>query len=177
MSDKMWAWLVLFISSVMSDSLWPHGLQHAKLPCSPISPGICSNLCPLRWWCNLTISFSVISSSSFPQSFPASGSFPMSWLFTTGGQNIGASASASVLAINIQGRFPLGLIGFISLLSVDSQESSPAPCLKATILQCSIFFMVQLSCPYMTPGETIALTIGTFVGKVISVLFDMLGLS
>ena len=86
-------------------------------PALHLSPGACSNSCPLSPWCNLTISSSVAHFSSCPQSFPTSGSFPMSWLFTPGGQSIGASASASVLPKKIQGWFPLGLTGLISLLS------------------------------------------------------------
>ena len=107
----------MFSCSVMSYSLQPHGLQHDSLPCYLLSPGVCSNSCPLRWWCHPTISSSVAPFSSCPQSFPASGSFPVSWLSTSGGQSIGAPASASVLPMNIQGWFPLGLTGFISLLS------------------------------------------------------------
>ena len=88
---------LLFSCSVMSDFLWPHGLQHSRLPCLPLSPGVCSNSCPLSWWCHPTISSSVVSFSSCPQSFPASGSFPMSWLFLSDNQSIGASASVPVL--------------------------------------------------------------------------------
>ena len=100
----------------MSDSLWSHGLQHTRLPRPLLSPKGCSGSCPLSWWCYLTISFSAVL-FSFCFQFFTSGSFPMSWLFTSGGQNIGASASASVFSMNIQGWFPLGLTGFISLLS------------------------------------------------------------
>ena len=89
----------------------------AVLLCPSISPGVCSNPCPLSQWCHPTISSSVTPFSFCPQSFPASGSFLMSWLFASCGQSIGASASASVLLINIQGLFPLGLVGLISLLS------------------------------------------------------------
>ena len=85
----------LFCCSVVSDSLWPHGLQHARLPCPSPSPRVCSDSCPLSQWCHPTISSSVIPFSSWLQSFPASGSFPMSQFFTSGGQNVGASASAS----------------------------------------------------------------------------------
>ena len=98
----------------MFDSLWPHELQHTKLPCPSLSPGVCSNSCPLSQWCHPTISCSVAPFSSCPQSFPVSGSFPVSWLFTSGGQSIGNSASASVLPKNIQGWFPLELTGLIS---------------------------------------------------------------
>ena len=101
----------------MSDSLWPHVLQHTRLSCSSLSSAICSNSCSLSWWCHPTISSSVVPFSFYLQSFPAWGSFPMSWLFAWGGQSIGASASASVLPMNIQNWFPLVLIGLISLLS------------------------------------------------------------
>ena len=107
----------LFSHSVMSDYLRRHGLQHARFPCPSLSPGACSNSCPLNWWCHPIISSSAISFSSCLQSFPASGSFPMKWLFTSGGQSIGDSASASVLPMIIQGWFPLGLTGLIALLS------------------------------------------------------------
>ena len=105
---------LLLFSSVVSDSLRPRGLQHARLPCPSLSPGVCSNSCQLSRWCHPTISSSVVPFSSCPQSFPASGSFSMSWLFASGGQSIGASASGSVLPMNIQGGFPSGLTGFIS---------------------------------------------------------------
>ena len=98
-------------------TLWPHGLEHTRLPCPSLSPGVCSDSYPLSQWCYLTISSSVALFSFCLQSFPASGSFPMSRVFTSGGQSIGASASASVLPMNIQGWFPLGLTGLISLLS------------------------------------------------------------
>ena len=98
-----------------SDSLWPHGLQHARLLCSPLFPRVCSNSCPLSQWCYLTTSSSVVPFSFCLQSFPASGSFPMSQLFTSDGQSIGASASATVLPMNIQGWFLLGLTVLISL--------------------------------------------------------------
>ena len=108
---------MLFSCSVMSDSLWPHGLHYARLPCPSLSSRVCSNSCPLSRWCHPTISCSVILFSSCPPSFSASGSFPVSCLFASGGQSIGASASASVLPMNIQGWFPLELTGLISLLS------------------------------------------------------------
>ena len=108
---------VQFSHSVMSDSLWPHGLQHASLPCPSPTPGAYSNSIPSSRWCHPTISSSVISFSSRLQSFPASGSFPMSQFFILGGQSIGVSASASVLPMNIQDWFPLGLTGWISLPS------------------------------------------------------------
>ena len=98
----------------MSNSLQPHEL-HVWLPCPSLSPRVCSNSCPLSWLCYLTISSSVISFSFCPQSLPATGSFPMSWLFTSDGQSVGNSAS--VLPMNIHGWFPLGLTGLISLQS------------------------------------------------------------
>ena len=96
---------------------WPNGLQHTRPPCPSSTPRVYSNSCPLSWWCHPTISFSVIPFSSCLQSFPASGSFPMSQFFTSGGQSIRVSASASVFPMNIQGWCPLGLTGFISLQS------------------------------------------------------------
>ena len=101
----------------MSDSLWPQGLHHASLPCPSLVPGVCSNPCPLSWWCYLTIVSSVTLFSFCLQSFPASGFFPMSRLFSSGGHIIGASASSSVLAMNIQGWFSSGWTSWISLQS------------------------------------------------------------
>ena len=101
----------------MSDSLRSHGLQHARPPCPSPTPGVYSNSCPLSQLCHTTISSSVIPFSSRSQSFPASGSFPMSQLFASGGQSIGVSASASVFPMNTQDWFPLGWTGWISLLS------------------------------------------------------------
>ena len=100
------------IRSVASDSSWPHGLQHARIPCLSPTPGACSNQYPSRWWCHPTISSSVVPFSHL-QSLSASGSFPMSQFFTSGGQSIGVSASTSVLPMNIQDWFPLGLTGVI----------------------------------------------------------------
>ena len=108
--------LLLFSHSVMTDSLQPHGLQHTRLLCPPLSPGVCLNSCPLSQWYHPTISSSVTLFSCL-QSFPASGSFPVSGLFTSGDQSIRASASATALPMNIQGWFPFGLTGLISLLS------------------------------------------------------------
>ena len=101
----------------MSDFLWLHGLQHTRLPCPSLSSGVCSNSCPLNRWCRPTISSSVVPFSSCLQSFPALGFFPKSQIFASGGHSIGASASTLVLLMNIQGLFPLGLTGLISLLS------------------------------------------------------------
>ena len=122
----------------MSDSLWPHGLQHARLPRPLLSPRVCSNSCPLSQWCHPTI-LSCVTHFSCPQSFPVSGSFPMSWLFTSGSQSIGASAS--VLPMNIQGWFPLGLTGLISLLSQELSSLLQHHSSKASILQCSVVFL------------------------------------
>ena len=108
---------MLFSRSVMSDSLWPHGLPHARLPCPSPSPGACSNSCLLSQWCHPIISSSVVPFSSCLQSFPASNYFPVSRFFVSGGQSIGASASASVPPMNIQDWFPLGWTGRISLQS------------------------------------------------------------
>ena len=119
---------VQFSCSVVSDSLWPHGLQHTRPPCPSPNPRVYSNSCPLSQWCHPTISSSVVPFSSCLQSFPASGSFPMSQFFTSGGQNVGASAS--VLPKSIQDWFPLGLTGWISLHLRDSQQSSPTPLFK-----------------------------------------------
>ena len=102
---------VQFSRSIVSNSLQPHGLQHTRLPCHSLSPKVCSNSCPLNQWCHLTISSSVVPFSSCLQSFPASGSFPMSQLSAWGGQSIGVSALASVLPMNIQDWFPLGWTG------------------------------------------------------------------
>ena len=106
-----------FSHSVVSDSLWPHGLQHARLPCPSPAPEVYSNSCPSSQWCHPTISSSVILFSSCLQCFPASGTFPMSQFFTSGGQSIGVSALASVLPMNIHDWFPLGWTGLISLQS------------------------------------------------------------
>ena len=110
--------------SVVSDSLRPHGLQHAKLPCPSPAPGVCSNSCPPSRWCHPTISCSLIPFSSYLQSFPASGSFPMSQFFASGGQRTGVSALASVLPMNIQDWFPLEWTAWI-------QKSSRTPQFKS----------------------------------------------
>ena len=164
----------MFDHSVMSNSLKPHELQHVRLSCPSPSPRASSNSCPLSWWCHPTISSSVAPSFCF-QPFPASGSFPVSQLFTSGGQSIGASDSASVLPMNIQGLFPLGWTGWISL-----QFKGLSRVFSSTTVQmhqyfwCSAFFVVQLSHPYMTTGKTIALPRSIFVGKLMSLLFNML---
>ena len=131
---------VQFSRSVVSYSLWPHGLQHARPPCPSPTPGDHSNSCPLSWWCHPTIPSSVVLFSSFLQSFPASGFFQMSQFFTSGGQSIGLSASASVLPMNIQDRFPLGWTGWISL---QSKELSRV--FSNTTVQKHQIFCAQLS--------------------------------
>ena len=123
---------VQFNRSVVSDSLWPLGLKHPRPPCPSPSPGVYSNSCPWNQWCHPTISSSVVPFSSRPKSFPASGSFQMSQSFTSGGQSIGVSASASVLPINTQDWSPLGWTGWISCSPRDSQASSPTPQFKST---------------------------------------------
>ena len=113
----MWIFLLFFSHLLMSDSLQPHGLQHTRPPCPSLSPQVCLNSCPLSWRCHPTISSSVAFFSFYFQSFLASGSFPKSQLFTSDGQTIEALASSSVLPMNIQGWFSLGLTGLNSLLS------------------------------------------------------------
>ena len=143
---------VQFSCSVMSDSLWPHGLQHARPPCPSPTPRVYSNTCPLSQWCHPTISSSVIPFSCL-QCFPASGSFPISQFFTSGDQSIGVSVSASALPMNIQDWFPLGLTGWISLQSKGLPRGFSNNSSKASILRRSAFFTVQLSHPYMTTGK------------------------
>ena len=130
---------VQFSRSVVSDPLWLHGLQHIRLPCPSPTPGACSNSCPLSWWCHPTISSSVIPFSSSLQSFPASGSFPKGQFFGLGDQSIGVSPLPSVLPMNIQYWFPLGLTGLISLLF-----KGHARVLFNTTVQKHQFFSAQL---------------------------------
>ena len=158
----------------MSDSLRPHGLQHARFPCPSPNPGACSNSSPLSQWCHPTISSSVIPFSSCLQSFPASGSFTVSQFFTSGGQSIGVSSLASVLPVNIQDRSPLGWTGWISLQSKGLKRLLQYHSSKALILLHAAFFMVLLSHTFMTTGKSIALTRKTFVDKVMSLIFNML---
>ena len=115
----------------MFDSLQPHGLQHTRFPCPSPTPRTCSNSCPLSQWYHPIIPSSVVPFSSCLQSFSASGSFSMSQFFTSGGQSTVVSVSASVLPMNIQDSFPLGLTDLISLQSKDSQESSPTSQFKS----------------------------------------------
>ena len=131
---------VHFSHSVVSDSLPPHGLQHARLPCPSLTPGASSNSCPLSQWCHATISCSVVPFSSHLQSFPASGSFQMSQFFTSGGQSIGVSDSASVFLMNTQDWSPFGWTGWISLLSKGLSRV-----FSNTTVQKHQFFCTQLS--------------------------------
>ena len=131
---------VQFSSSVVFDSLQPHGRQHARPPCPSATPGAYLNSCPLSRWCHPTISSCVVPFSSRLQSFLASRSFPMSQFFTTGGQRIGVSASASVLPMNIQDWFPLGLTGWITL-----QSKGLSRVFSNTSIQKHQFFSAQLS--------------------------------
>ena len=131
---------------VISNSLWLQGLQHIRLPHPSLSPRVCSNSCPLDRWCYPTILSSVTPFSSCLQSFPESGSFSTSWLFASGGQSIGASASATILPMNIQCSFPLGSTGLISLLSKGiSKVLLQHHSLKASILHCSAFSNSHIS--------------------------------
>ena len=179
----------------MSDSFWPHGLQHTRLPCPSPSPGTCSNSCASSQWCHPTFSSSVIPFSSCLQSFPASGFFLMSWFFASGGQSIGASASASALPMNIQDCLPIGLTGLISLQSKGLSRILSKT--RVQRLQCSAFFYgpaltsihsywkkhvkgseVNQSCLHLChskdcnlPGSSVH---WIFVGKVMSLLFNTL---
>ena len=166
---------VKFSSSVVPNSLQPHESQHARPPCPSPTPGVYPNPYPSSRWCHPAISSSVVPFSSYPQSFPALGSFPMSQLFTWGGQTIGSfrfSISPSnehpgVISLRMDWLDLLAVQG--TLKSLLQHHSS-----KASILRRSAFFTVQLSHPYMTVGKTIALTKRTFVGKVMSLLLNML---
>ena len=158
----------------MSDSLWPHGLQYARLFCLLLSPKVCSNSCPLSRWCHPTISSSVAPFSSYPQSFPASGSFPMSQLFASGGQSIGASAPASVLPVEYSGLISFRIDWFDLAVQGPLKSLLQHQNLKASVHQHSAFSVVQLSHTYLTTGKTIVLTRRTFVGKVMSLLLHML---
>jgi len=164
--------LLLFSCQVMSDSLWL--LQHVRLPCPSLSPRVFSNSCPLSPWCYLITWPSGTLFSLCFQSFPASGSFPMNRLFTSGGQSIEASALASVLPMTLKGWFPLGLTGLISLQSNGLSRvfsSTTVEIISSSVL--SLLYGPALKSIHTT-GKIIALTIWTFVGKVISLLFNML---
>ena len=157
---------VQFSHSVVYDSLWPHGLLHPRPPHPSPIPEVYSNSCPLSRWCHPTISSSVIPFSSRLQSFSESGAFQMSQFFVSGG------VSASVLPMNIQDWFPLWWTGWISLLSKGLSSLLKHHSSKLSVLRHSASF--QLSHPYMTTGKMIDLTRQTIVGKVMSLLFNML---
>ena len=152
----------------MSNSLQPHGLQHTRIPCSLPAPGVCSNSCPSSWWWHPTISSSVVPFFSCLQSFQASGSFPKSRFFASGGQSFGVSDSASVFPLTIQDWFIVGLISFISL-----EFKGFSRVFSNTTVKKHEFFDTQLSLYsnshiHTWTGEAIALTRWTFVGKVMS---------
>ena len=166
---------VQFSHSVVSDSLWPHGLQHARLSCPSSVPRVYSNSCILSQWCHPTISSTIISFSSHPQSFPASGSFQMSQFFTSGGQSV------EVFSFSISSSKEYsGLISFrmdwLDLLAIQGTLKSLLQhhSSKASIPWRSALFILQVPHPYMTTGKIIALTRQTSVGKVMSLLFNML---
>ena len=162
---------MLFSCSVMSDSLWPYGLQHTRLPCPSLSPRVCSNSCSLSRWCHPTISSSVTHFSCH-QSFPASGSFPVSWLFASGSQSNGASAS--VLTMNIQGWFPSGLTGMISLLSKGLSRVFSITTVWKHQLFSAQPSLLSNSHIYTWLLEKLSLTRWTSVRKVKSLLFNTL---
>ena len=155
-SHFLW-FLLLFSRSVMSDSLRPHGMQHSRLPCPSPSPRVCSNSRSLSRWCHPTISSSVVPFSSCLQSFLASGPFPMSWLFSSGGQSIAPSAFASVLPINFSGLISFRTDWFDLLAVQGTLKSSPAPQFKGfNFLVLSIFY-----CPALTSVHVISYSRGT----------------
>ena len=171
-SLKQWVWSqsVQFSYSVVSDSLRPHGLQHARPPCPSPTARVYPNSCPSSQWCHPTISSSVVPFSSCLQSFPASGSSQVSQLFTSSGQ----TALASVLPMNTQEwSFRMDWLGLLgvqgTLKSLLHHHSS-----KPSIVWHSAFFMIQVSHPYMTTGKAIVLTRRTFVDKIMCLLFNML---
>ena len=162
---------LLFRRPVESDSLWLHGLQHARPPYPSLSPGVCPSSCSLHWWCHPAISCSDTFFSFCPPSFPESGTFAMSHLFALGDQNFGTSVSASVLPMSIQDWFPYRLTGLISLLSKGLSRVFSRTTVQRGI---NSLMLYQVSQPYVTIGKTIALSIRTFVGRVMSLLFSTL---
>ena len=185
MSKRPWSqgckWRKLFFQfsqfsrSVVSDSLQPHESQHARPPYPSPTPGVYSNSCPSSRWYHPAISSSAVPFSSCPQSLPALGSFPMSQLFASGGQSFGSFS----FSISLSNEYP-GLISFrmdwLDLLAVQGTLKSLLQhhSSKASIFRCSAFFTVRLTHPHMTTGKTIALTRWTFIGKVMSLLFNTL---
>ena len=162
------------VQSLSCVQLWPHGLQHTRLPCPSPTPGVYSHSCPLSQWCHPTTSSSVVPFSFCLQSFPASGSFPMSQFFVSGGQTIGVSASASVLPMNIQDWFPLGGTGSVSLQSNGSPRVISNTTVQKHQFFSAVFFIIQLLHPHVFTGKTIALARRIFVGRAMSLLFKML---
>ena len=168
-------WLLLLFSlSVMSDSLWPHGLQHARLPCPSLSPRACSNSCPLSRWCRPAVLSSVVPFSSCSQSFSASGSFLMNTLYIRWPQYW--SFSFIISPSNVYSRFFSFWTDWLDLLEAQGTLKNLLQNhhSKASILWHSAFFIVQLSHLCMTTRKILALTIWTFVSKVMSLLFNML---
>ena len=159
----------------MSNSLWPHGLQHARLPCPSPTPRVYSSSCPLNQWCHPTVSSSIVPFFSCPQSFPASGSFQISQFFAIRWPKYW-SFSFSISPSNEYSGLISFRIDWFDLLVVQETLKSLLQHhnSKTSILQCSAFFIAQLSHPYMTAGKTIALTRWNFVGKVMSLLCNML---
>ena len=165
---------MLFNRYIMSNCLWPQGLQYDRLPCPSLCHWVCSDSCPFSQWCYLITSSSV-THFFCPQSFPASGSFPMSLLFTSGGQSIRASASPSSPSNEYSGLISFRIDWFYLLAVQRALRSLPQHHdSKASILQHSAFFIFQLSHPYMTTGKTLVLTRWTFVGKMMLLLFNMM---
>ena len=146
----------------MSESLQSHGPQYARIPCPSLSPRVCSDSCPLSWWCCPTMSYPVVPLLLLPSVFPSIKVFPTSWLFASGGRSTEASVSASVLPMNILCWYPLGLIGLISQTKGLSSVFSSTTVQKHQFFS-SVFFMVQLSHLYMITGKTIVLSIQIYV--------------
>ena len=165
---------ILLVVIQLLSHVWSHGLKHTRLPCPSLSSQVCSDSCPLSWWCYLTISSSAALFSFCLQSFLASGSSPMSWLFTSGSPK-DWNFSFSISSSNEYSGLISFTIDWLDLLAVQGTLKSLLQHhkSKALVLQCSAFFMVQLSHWCMTTGKTIALTIWTFVSKVISLLFNL----
>ena len=159
----------------MSDSLWPHGLQHTRPPCPSATPRVSSNSCPLSRWCHPTVSSSVVPFSSHLQSFPASESFLVSQFFASRWPKY-YSFSSSISPSSEYSGLTSFRMDWLDLLAVQGalKDLLQNHSLKASVLWHSAFFIVQLSHPYMTTGKTIALTRQAFVGKVMSLLFHML---
>ena len=160
--------------SAVSNSLRPHGLQHTRYLCLSPTPGACSNSCPLSQWCHPTISSSVVPFPSCLQSFPASGSFPMTQFFASSDQSIGASPLASLLPMNIQDWFPLGLAVWPLCSPRDSQESSPTPQFRSINSLVFSFLYDPTLKSIQDYWKTTALTRQTFVGKVMRALHKVL---